>query len=248
MIAWGATDRGMVRVQNQDAFALDIDRKGERPPRPVALIVCDGMGGANAGNVASAIAVKAVNDTLSGLLKPHMNARQMSSALEEAAVAANVAVCDHARQNSECRGMGTTMVAAIAAEGLAVVANVGDSRAYKLNQDGITLVTRDHSIVNDLMEKGELTAAQARSHPRKNWITRALGTDDTVQCDLFEIKLEAGEFLMLCSDGLTNMLSDQELLYEIIHGGDHAGVCNRLIAAANERGGQDNITVVLLSM
>ncbi|GHV34836.1 protein phosphatase PrpC [Clostridia bacterium] len=249
MLAWGATDKGVVRQQNQDAFKLDAERKGERPPRPVFVVVCDGMGGASAGNVASDIAVKTAFEVITRVITPRMSPRQMRLALEEAVAEANTAVCGYAEAHPECFGMGTTLVTALVSDGLAVLANVGDSRAYKISNDGeISRETIDHSLVSDLVRLGELTEEQARNHPRKNYITRALGTEESVKCDIFEVKLNAGEFLLLCSDGLTNMLGDKEILYEVIHGGEHAGACRRLIAAANHRGGHDNITVALLSM
>ena len=167
MQVWGITDRGAVRQQNQDAYAAQVLEDG----RAIAL-VCDGMGGARAGNVASTIAVERFMEEF---LKPGQ-----SGAVEErmghAASAANHAVFDRSVHDEACTGMGTTLVAALAGPAEAVILNEGDSRAYHINAEGIVLVTRDHSLVEDLVERGELTREQARTHPHKNLITRALGS------------------------------------------------------------------------
>ena len=142
--------------------------------------------------------------------------------------------------------MGTTMVAALAGAAEAVILNEGDSRAYHINSEGIVLVTRDHSLVEDLVERGELTREQARTHPHKNLITRALGAEPELRADCFRQPLAEGDYLLLCSDGLSNVVNEQEMLYEVVHGGAPEQCCNRLLEIALSRSAPDNVTVVLV--
>ena len=142
--------------------------------------------------------------------------------------------------------MGTTLVAALAGPEEAVVLNEGDSRAYYVTQDGISLVTRDHSLVEDMVVRGELTREEARNHPHKNLITRALGAEPVLMADCFRQRLEEGSCLLLCSDGLSNVVSEQEMLYEVIHGGEQESCCQRLLEIALHRGAPDNVTAVLI--
>lgn len=236
--AWGITDRGAVRQQNQDAYYLDV------PGEQLAVgLVCDGMGGARAGNVASSMAVETFVATLKGWDQADTAPETL---LTQAAERANEAVFRRACQDPECRGMGTTMVAALVRESTAYVLNIGDSRAYHIDQSGIVKVTRDHSVVEDLVLRGDITPEQARVHPQKNLITRALGAEERVRSDLYQRQLEPGDFLLLCSDGLSNVLTDQELLYEVIHGGEAEDCCRRLLDIALSRHAPDNVTAVLL--
>lgn len=236
MKAWGLTDTGKVRQQNQDAYYFHV-KDGE-----ALVLVCDGMGGARAGNIASRMAAEtfvSVVEQTDG-----QPAERLNSGLE----AANRAVFRTAIENSDCFGMGTTLVAALVCGRLAYVVNVGDSRAYHIKETGIRQVTRDHSVVEDMVARGDITPEQARQHPRKNLITRALGAEPQVRGDLFELDLEAEDAILLCSDGLSNQLSDQEMLYEVLHGGPHESCCRRLIDIVLSRGAPDNTTAVLLSM
>jgi len=243
MNAWGLTDKGVVRAQNQGAFYLFVNHEDNI----AFLAVCDGMGGARAGDVASRLAIDTFVAEAERTLKPGMDAEALGRVLCGAAVLANEAVWIKA-EAIEYAGMGTTLVGAAVSGALAAVINVGDSRAYRISPMGITRVTRDHSLVEDLVITGDLTAQEARSHPRKNLLTRALGTDPQVDCDVFSLEMGPGEFLLLCSDGLTNVVEDQEILYEVLHGGDPSGVCARLVKLACARGGPDNITVALAAL
>jgi len=244
MTAWGITDCGESRNQNQDAFHLEVLHENTRG----MLAVCDGMGGANSGNVASLVAVNAFTGNLRSALGEDMEIGDLRNALLEAVKEANRQVYEKARSDMAYYGMGTTLVSAVATSDLAVVANVGDSRAYIIDDEGIERITRDHSVVEDLLYRGELSHEQAKSHPSKNLITRALGTENEVSPDIFSVDLRPGDFLLLCSDGLTNVLEDMEILYEVLHGGDPSSCCERLVAMSNERGGPDNITIILLSV
>ena len=240
----GKTDNGLVRTENQDAYYVDLINEDN-----IALcVVCDGMGGAKAGGLASSLAAETFVKSVKEKLKLNMSAKYIETVARESVLSANRLLYEKSVSDSECSGMGTTLVAVIADGKHAVVANVGDSRAYSIDENNIVRVTRDHSLVEDLLMKGDLTIEEARSHPRKNLITRALGTEETIECDIFTLDIKQGDNILLCSDGLTNPVEDQEILYEVLHGGKKELACDRLIDIANERGGKDNITVVLLEI
>lgn len=239
MDIWGITDRGVVREENQDAIGIEI-----LTAQRMLAVVCDGMGGARAGHIASTMALERFVEQFKAFhAQGELTSAQM---LEQSALCANEAVFRHAQKHSECYGMGTTMVAALADREKVNVLNVGDSRAYLVTEDGITRVTRDHSLVEDLVLRGELTMEEARVHPNKNLITRALGAEEQVQADLFSFDVAPGSYLLLCSDGLSNVVSDQEMLYEVIHGGEADSCCRRLLEIAIKRGAPDNVSVALI--
>lgn len=242
MNLWGITDRGSVRKENQDAYRASF--LGESLS---LAVVCDGMGGALAGNVASMLALDTFVEHLSAQCAGGVPEEPMD-ALLAAATAANEAVYQRSREDENCHGMGTTIVAALADGTRVWVLNVGDSRCYLADSETIRQVTRDHSLVEDLVARGDITPEQARSHPRKNLITRALGVDPRVTPDLYTLETNSGCFLLLCSDGLSNMVTDQEILYEIIHGGTPESCCQRLLDIALTRGAPDNVTAVLLQL
>ena len=235
MEAWGLTHRGAVRQQNQDAFAIR-----NLPDGRVIALVCDGMGGARAGNIASAMAVKLFTEEFL------RTSGREEERMRKAAALANREVFQRSLRDEDCAGMGTTLVAALAGEGGAVILNEGDSRAYHINQEGIVLVTRDHSLVADLVERGELAREEARRHPNRNLITRALGADPDLMADCFRQPMAPGDYLLLCSDGLSNVVEEQEMLYEVIHGEGDESCCQRLLDIALSRGAPDNVTAVLI--
>jgi len=204
MQAWGLSDPGCVRVQNQDAFA--VRQFGEEC---VLCVICDGMGGAKSGNIASALALDVFAAEVERSRKPDMLPEEIGQMLLAAVKLANSTVYDQAQQFEDFEGMGTTLVAAYIQDKRAVVANVGDSRCYLLNREGVRCVTMDHSLVQLMVQRGELTREQAKTYPGKNFITRAIGTEATVQCDLFHLNVQKGDNLLLCSDGLSNLLDDQ---------------------------------------
>ena len=243
MNVWTITDIGAVRQQNQDALRVEI-----LSPERVLLMVCDGMGGARAGNIASALAVSAFGDAVLERLEDPERAEEIGALMQESVEAANRVVCHRANSDPDCLGMGTTLVAALVTDGTCYVVNVGDSRAYAVSAEGIRRITRDHSLVEDLVRRGEITPDQARTHPQKNLITRALGAAEEAQADLFQEPCAPGAFLLLCSDGLSNVVTDQEILYEVIHGGEPSDCCRRLLDTALRRGAPDNVTAVLLQM
>lgn len=235
MQVWEISHRGAVRRQNQDSCASRVLEDGR-----VIALVCDGMGGARAGNVASSMAVELF---MRRFLEESGEDRDR---MQSAAALANQEVFQRAAHDPDCAGMGTTLVAALAGEEGALILNEGDSRAYHISSEGITQITRDHSLVEDLVRRGELTREQARNHPRKNLITRALGAEPVLQTDCFRRALAPGDFLLLCSDGLSNVVTEQEMLYEVIHGGEDESCCQRLLDIALHRGAPDNVTAVLI--
>ena len=240
MRIWQKTDQGAIRKENQDACAVDFSG-----PYTVA-VVCDGMGGARAGAVASSLGSRVFLDALAVSLRDAEGEEQIREAGLAAAQQANAAVYQRSLEDENCRGMGTTLVAAICSDEQAVLLNVGDSRAYLINESGIRPITRDHSWVQDMLENGDITEEEARRHPNRNLITRALGTERTVLCDAFSVQLSPGDFLLLCSDGLVNTVSDQEILYEVIHEGKIETCLDRMMEIAMDRGAPDNVTMVLM--
>jgi protein phosphatase len=228
----------LVREQNQDSFDTRL-----LDERTALAVVCDGMGGAKAGNVASALAV---DWFISQFLGQDKDGRTALERMTEAAGAANHEVFLRSATEPECRGMGTTLVAAYATDSRAVILNEGDSRAYYISGEGISQVTRDHSLVQHLVECGDITKEEARSHPQKNLITRALGAEAKLRADPYELPWKEGEYLLLCTDGLSNTVTEQEMLYEVLHGGDPESCCQRLLDISLQRGAPDNVTAVLI--
>ena len=240
---WGLTDPGCVRPQNQDSFAMEqLDRN------TVLCVVCDGMGGAKSGNIASTLAVDVFVQEVRRTWTASMNQEKVNQMLHSAVKLANFTVYDQSRQFEEFDGMGTTLVAVLVHNRHVTVAHVGDSRAYRVNGDGIWQMTRDHSLVQMMVERGELTQEMAKSYPGKNFITRAIGTEPIVLCDIANLELSKGEYLVLCSDGLSNVLDDQEILFEVVHGVDKRDCCQRLLDIAKHRGAPDNVTSVLIAV
>lgn len=240
MKAWGLTDIGNVRTQNQDAYRI------EHFDDAWLAVVCDGMGGAKAGNVASALACEVFTEEVKRSFRARSTPEETEQMLRTAAALTNITVYEHSQLSDEFSGMGTTLVAALVGAGTAWVLNIGDSRAYFINADGLRRVTTDHSVVELMVQRGELTAAEARTHPRKNLITRAVGTAKQVLADVFTLPLNEGDCLLLCTDGLSNQMADEEILFEVVHGETHNDCCRRLLEIAKRRGAPDNVTSVLL--
>lgn len=243
MQAWGLTDPGMVRSQNQDHYAIVKLGRDQ-----LLAIICDGMGGARSGNIASQMAVEVFVEEVKRTARSNMKPDRIDNMLEQALEMANEAVYEQSQLSEEYRGMGTTLVAAFFQKDQLTVANVGDSRAYLFNKDGVQSITTDHSLVELMVQRGELTREAAKFHPGKNLITRAVGTEAKVSCDLFHLKLNKGDSVLLCSDGLSNVMSDQEILFEVIHGVNKNDCCQRLMNIANYRGSPDNVTVALIAI
>ena len=232
MAATMRTDIGKKRKQNEDAAWFD-EKRG-------VFAVADGMGGHLAGEVASAMAIDAVAHMAAQRKKPSIEL------LKKAVLSAHKKILAHAKGHEECSGMGTTLSVMWRADRYMYIAHVGDSRLYRFHDGAAEQITVDHSVVQEMIEKGQITAAEARNHPRKHFITRAVGVEATVQCDFSGFSLEDGDRLLICTDGLTNMLSDGELA-ETVAKAPPETLADTLVDAANRAGGEDNITAVIIA-
>ncbi|MCL2563317.1 MAG: Stp1/IreP family PP2C-type Ser/Thr phosphatase [Oscillospiraceae bacterium] len=248
MIAFGRTDQGIVRKDNQDYFQIE-ELKDDKL---LIAVVCDGMGGAQAGNVASKQATETFIQSLSGQPGALLDDELVSDAMCDAMQAANRVIYEMAKTEPGYRGMGTTLVGAVLQhkkdDWKARIINVGDSRAYHIGKDGMMQLTKDHSLVEDMITRGDITRAEAQHHPSRNLITRVVGTDLKLACDRFTADLKPGDRLLLCTDGLTNLVSDEELFEEIRHFTDLEKCCEMLITLALSRGGSDNVTVLMVGV
>ncbi len=243
MEAWGLTDVGNVRSQNQDAFRIV-----ELGKNALLAVVCDGMGGAKSGNVASRLASEVFSEEVKRSFSADLTPDEAEHMLRAAAKLANISVFEQSQLSEDYAGMGTTLVAALTYPRATLVLNIGDSRAYLINADGVQCITRDHSVVEMMVQRGELTPEQAKTHPSKNLITRAVGTEETVFSDVFRVQTEPEDCILLCSDGLSNQMADQEILFEVVHGARRDDCCRRLLEIAKNRGAPDNVTSVLIEL
>ena len=239
MNSYGKTDIGLKRSSNQDAFTtVDL------PNGAVLAIVCDGMGGAKAGNVASENAVRAIAKYITNSYREGLDRNSAESLLNKAIISANISVYDIASKNPDLQGMGTTVVAAIVTKDFTVIAHLGDSRAYLVGEEIIQL-TRDHSVVQSLVESGKLTPEEAKVHPRKNVITKALGIEENVFPENSYCNFKEGNTLLLCSDGLTNYV-DTGIIKQILTDMSPQEAVECLADTANRNGGGDNITALIV--
>ena len=236
MRVFGKTDVGLVRKINQDFIFYSRESVGAFPN---LFIVADGMGGHNAGDFASRYAVECFLSYIK-ISKPDALIRMVDEGIKYA----NKKIMEKAAEDENLRGMGTTMVVAYIEDGQLFVANIGDSRLYLLDKQ-INQVTEDHSFVATLVRAGELTPAEARVHPDKNVITRAVGAAENAKVDFFEVDLEPGDQILMCSDGLSNMVED-EVLYDIVKNTYIGDVVDGLIDEAKRNGGSDNIAVIVI--
>ena len=235
MESYCQTDVGLKRNNNQDFVYASDQMVGALS---CLWIVADGMGGHAAGDIASRLCVETMIDTIS-------NSKQEGPVriLAEAIRSANEVVCEKARSTPDLEGMGTTVVAATVDEGCLYIA--GDSRLYLIDDERIEQITHDHSLVEEMVRAGRIRADQARNHPKKNIITRAIGEEGVPEIDFFDVALNPGDILLLCSDGLSNMVEDEQIFRIVRREADLHSAGQRLIEAANKAGGTDNISVVL---
>lgn len=238
---FGLSDVGCIRELNEDCYC--ICGFGDNSERGFCILA-DGMGGHNAGEVASQNAVKLIAEEMNRLLES--GEKEIPGQLSRAVSTANTGVYTMASENPIHRGMGTTVVTAFIDDGTAYVANVGDSRAYAVRDDEIVQITTDHSVVSELVMRGTITKEEARLHPQRNIITRAVGTDKSVRTDIFEYNYSPGDVMIICSDGLSTMLDDNRILEIIKSKKTSEDTVNSLIAAAKDEGGLDNITVICI--
>ena len=238
----GDTHIGNVRDENQDAFSI-VDYGDV-----VCLTVCDGMGGESGGSIASNVAIKGYNDYIKSRLEEDEENKSSSEKivvmLKNAVINAHELVKAEARKNEDLEGMGTTLVSAFVTENGTYVVNIGDSRAYILDRDRMVKVTKDHSLVQELVDAGMITVQEAEEHPQKNCITRAVGVDFDMKPDVYFVPLF--DKLLLCSDGLTNMVPVDEIKNIILDKITPKDAVEILINKARENGGFDNITVTLI--
>ena len=237
MEMFGMTDIGLVRELNEDRISYFT--LGDNAS---ALIVCDGMGGANHGEVASFLAVKRIEENFKLKYKDDFSPQSIKNMVTSSINIANYAVYDKAASSESFGGMGTTLCMAVVREGEVLIANIGDSRAYIVGED-IRLITRDHSFVMDLVLSGEITPEEAQIHPKKNIITRAIGAEETVDADYYVEQIGEGETLLICSDGLYGFVSEEDILS--VNRKDLETAAKELVNKANENGGRDNISLVL---
>ena len=240
MRACGKTDVGLRRHENQDTFAVEQGKK------LLIAVVCDGMGGAEGGQIASSVAVETFMKEMRALIRADMTAEQLRELASFCVAKANTAVYQRALQDPAYQGMGTTLVSAVAEEQYAIVCNIGDSRAYLIRGGEITRITHDHSVVQTLVENGNITAEEARTHPNRNLITRALGPEEHIECDVYDVTLGADERLLLCSDGLVVTATDEEMYEAVGRGDTPEESLEHLLELSKQRGAPDNVTAVLL--
>lgn len=239
MNAYAKTDVGRKRSMNQDYFYSNENTVGSFQN---LFIVADGMGGHKAGDHASRLCVEQMVASVK-----ETKHKTPVTIFEEAVNRANAAIYEESVKHIEYEGMGTTMVACTCDGDRMYVANIGDSRLY-LIRDRIEQITDDHSLVEELVKNGNLTESEARVHPQKNIITRALGTENLVNADYFEVPVKEGDLVLMCSDGLSNMLDDDDMEYILKHSDTLEKAGNALISQANQNGGEDNITAVLIQI
>lgn len=241
MKIWGKTDIGKTRYENQDNFICQ-----EITENIVAFCVCDGMGGPNGGMIASKYASREFIHALKNTLKLDLNENEAKNLVNEAVFIANNFVYDMARGDINLQEMGTTLVGGFLIGNDVYIANVGDSRAYYINSDKILQITKDHSLVQHLLDNGEISEDEKKTHPKKNYITRAVGVAREIAIDVFKITLQENEYLLLCSDGLYNLIDDEKIKQTVLSQQNIDEKCEIMIQDANENGGTDNITAIIL--
>ncbi len=239
MRAYGLTDRGCVRSENQDRFRIT------ETDSYTSVVVCDGMGGAKAGSVAAELAV----DSFARYLERCMGEKEpleSGIALRESASYANIRVYDKSRESEDYEGMGCTLVSALLRDGRVTLINVGDSRAYHFSQRGLRQLTVDHSLVEELVRAGKITREEAQNHPRKNVITQAVGLGYRLHGDIFYPEVKTGDLLLLCSDGLSNVLDKKTMENVLYDFPEPDRAAEKLMELALHSGASDNVTVLLL--
>lgn len=239
MFVCAKSDIGMKRKENQDNFRL-----GELSGNSVYAVVCDGMGGASAGSVASSVAAEEIAKRISQSFRESASPMTMKNLLVTAVSAANTIVYNKSITEPEKQGMGTTCVVAVVSEDTAYIASVGDSRAYLIS-DKICQITSDHTYVEMLYRQGKINKDEINTHDMRHYITKAVGVEKDVEVDFFEVSLEMGQSILLCTDGLTNFC-DNEMILKTVSENDPENALEQLIDCANSKGGKDNITVAII--
>ena len=241
MLILGKSDVGRVRDVNQDNYSCCVccDSVGW-------AVVCDGMGGANGGNIASEIAINSIKEQFERNISSNTTPNSIKMIMTSAVAAANSLIYSKAQKNKELEGMGTTLVCVVVKDRIAYIMHAGDSRLYRVRNGEAERITKDHSLVQMLVDSGEITSAEATTHPKKNYITKALGVYPEIECEYNEIECGEYDTIVLCSDGLTNYISDEQL-GAITEQTAIIQLPERFVETANVLGGADNITAVVLS-
>lgn len=238
------SDRGIIREQNEDYYNIVLDTNG----KPLAFIVADGMGGHAAGDVASRIAVEAISKEIGHQMNNNPQNCSVEKILEKAVLGANEEIYQYAFRNLNGSSTGTTLTAGLLHSGKLTIAHIGDSRFYLIRKGVIGKMTRDHSFVGELVEKGILDQEEAKTHPLRNQITRALGYEKQVQIDFFELDVEKDDIYLFCTDGLTLKITSDELLSMLANQKDLKEILSHMVEVANRRGGEDNITAIVVKI
>lgn len=236
----GSSDKGKLRVRNEDAYRFGYFDDGS-----AWGVVCDGMGGVHGGQLASNIAINMVSDKIKLCYTQSMPVTSLENLLLSAITTANVTVFDRGIYDNSLKGMGTTIVATIIKNSTACIAHVGDSRAYKISEESIEQITRDHSLVQEMLDKGQITKEEFENNPIKNIITRAMGVGEEIDVEFDFVELKKDEAILMCSDGLSGMINEEKI-HEIFKTTEFDKLTDKYIQAANDNGGLDNITVVVM--
>ena len=241
---YGISDIGLKREKNEDYIILPKEDEGIK-----LFILADGMGGANAGEKASCIAAKTVKDYIkNNFIKIERTKEELERIIREAMLEANHQVYELSKTNDELRGMGTTLITCLIYRGKIFIGHIGDSRVYRIRQNVFRQVTKDHSFVQELVKQGEISLEEAKVHPKKNMLMRAIGVEQNAKPDIITKCFIKGDIILICSDGLTNMIDDK-YIFEIIEKNiyDVSVACKKLIEKANYNGGLDNTSVILIA-
>lgn len=240
MKVYSKTDIGLVRASNQDACDFQ-----EISDDSVWAVVCDGMGGANGGNIASQLAIEQIRKYICSNYNSEMGFEEIKQFLESAVESANKIIYEKSKKDINLFGMGTTIVLTLIKGGIVHIVNVGDSRAYLVSDININQITTDHSVVQEMVSSGEITKEEAKNHPQKNIITRALGVNKVVKIDYINKVIQKEEMLLLCTDGLTNYITPRQIR-EMCSKYKKDELVEKMILQAKEMGGEDNITVIII--
>lgn len=235
------TDRGQVRGHNEDSGGIYYNPAGQ-----LLAVIADGMGGHQAGDIASEMAVSIIQDSWQKS-KELTVPEETETWLDEILLHVNHEIYELASQKEDLSGMGTTIVVIINSGDFITIAHIGDSRCYIQNENGFNQITEDHSLVNELVKTGQISKEDAEQHPRKNIVLKALGTEETVNADIHSLSWEFGDKLLLCSDGLTDKISNDKILEFIVSQKSLKEIGQDLIDLANERGGEDNISLIIIN-
>ncbi|MCK9216800.1 MAG: Stp1/IreP family PP2C-type Ser/Thr phosphatase [Firmicutes bacterium] len=246
MRAYGSSNIGLIRKTNEDAFYYqDNYEKG----KPFVCVIADGMGGHNAGEVASKMAVLQFIDFYERNIKNYKNSfNNYAKLVKEAFFCVNKNIYLESIKKPEYTGMGTTLTVVFIIDNKMIIGHVGDSRVYMIRESHIEKITTDHSYVAELIKNGTIKPEEASSHPQKNLITRAIGTSYTIDVDINVYDLKNGDYMIMCTDGLSNMLNQTEIKETVLYDNDLIEKCNALIGLANKKGGHDNITVIIIEV